>query len=172
MVPDGTYRAASMPTRSANASCSALTVGSSPYTSSPTSASAIARRISGVGRVTVSERRSTRPLTMRCEASHVADDALLDELFALALELAGMAAALVGTGFAYQAGRRAEQAEALTVVLPAVRDIRRAGAAAVDLCWVACGRLDAYFEVGRQAWDVAAGSLIATEAGAVVIHPD
>src|SRR5438309_10981087 len=61
MVPDGTNSAASFPTRSAKASWRALIVGSSPYTSSPTSASAMALRISGVGRVTVSERRSTKP---------------------------------------------------------------------------------------------------------------
>ena len=49
-----------------------------------------------------------------------------------------------------------------------MRDIRRYGAAALDLCWVACGRLDAYYEVGIQHWDVAAGGLIASEAGAHV----
>ena len=53
-----------------------------------------------------------------------------------------------------------------TAVLPAVRDIRRAGSAALDLCWVACGRLDAFYEKGLGPWDLAAGALIATEAGA------
>ena len=53
-------------------------------------------------------------------------------------------------------------------MLPAVRDIRRAGAAAVDLCWVAAGRLDAYYERGLQPWDLAAGGVVASEAGAVV----
>ena len=77
-----------------------------------------------------------------------------------------LAVSLVGTGFAYRATRRAEQATALPVVLPAVRDIRRAGAAALDLCWVACGRLDGYYETGLKPWDRAAGLLIATEAGA------
>jgi len=76
--------------------------------------------------------------------------------------------ALVGTGFAYDANRRAEQAELVVEVLPRVRDIRRAGAAALDLCMVACGRLDGYYERGLNAWDWAAGSLIATEAGATV----
>lgn len=75
--------------------------------------------------------------------------------------------ALVGTGFGYGAGRRAAQATVLPGLLPAVRGIRRGGAASLDLCWVACGRLDAYFEAGGQPWDVAAGLLIATEAGAV-----
>jgi myo-inositol-1(or 4)-monophosphatase len=78
-----------------------------------------------------------------------------------------LATALVGTGFAYDAARRAEQAEVLRTVLPLVRDVRRAGAAAVDLCWVAGGRLDAYFERGLAPWDWAAGALIAAEAGAV-----
>jgi myo-inositol-1(or 4)-monophosphatase len=77
-----------------------------------------------------------------------------------------LASALVGTGFAYVAGRRAMQAAVLPELLPEVRDIRRNGVASLDLCWVACGRLDAYFEAGGQPWDVAAGLLIATEAGA------
>jgi myo-inositol-1(or 4)-monophosphatase len=78
-----------------------------------------------------------------------------------------LAVSLVATGFAYRPARRAEQAAALPVVLPAVRDIRRAGAAALDLCWVARGRLDGYYETGLKPWDVAAGLLIATEAGAI-----
>jgi myo-inositol-1(or 4)-monophosphatase len=78
-----------------------------------------------------------------------------------------LASALVGTGFAYVAGRRALQAAVLPHLLPVVRDIRRYGVASLDLCWVACGRLDGYFEAGGQPWDVAAGLLIATEAGAV-----
>jgi myo-inositol-1(or 4)-monophosphatase len=57
----------------------------------------------------------------------------------------------------------------LVQVLPHVRDIRRQGAAAVDLCSVACGRLDAYYERGLAPWDLAAGEVIATEAGAVVV---
>ena len=76
--------------------------------------------------------------------------------------------ALVGTGFGYDADRRARQATVLTRVLPNIRDIRRMGAASVDLCSVACGRVDAYFEKGLQPWDHAAGALVATEAGAIV----
>ena len=76
--------------------------------------------------------------------------------------------ALIGTGFGYAAERRATQAEVVARILPRVRDIRRAGAAALDLCMVACGRLDGYYERGLNAWDWAAGSLIATEAGATV----
>jgi len=79
-----------------------------------------------------------------------------------------LAQALVATGFAYAASTRSRQAELLTRVLPAVRDIRRIGSAALDLCWVARGRLDGYFEHGPYLWDYAAGGLIATEAGAVV----
>jgi myo-inositol-1(or 4)-monophosphatase len=79
-----------------------------------------------------------------------------------------LADALVGTGFNYNATLRARQAEVLTRVLPVVRDIRRAGAAALDLCWVASGRLDAFFEAGLQLWDWAAGALIAGESGAWV----
>jgi myo-inositol-1(or 4)-monophosphatase len=77
-------------------------------------------------------------------------------------------AALVATGFSYEAPRRARQAMVLTQVLPAVRDIRRMGAASVDLCWVACGRVDAYYERGLKPWDHAAGALVAAEAGAAV----
>jgi myo-inositol-1(or 4)-monophosphatase len=77
-----------------------------------------------------------------------------------------LATALVGTGFSYESGRRARQAAVLAEVLPRVRDVRRAGAAALDLCWVAAGRLDAFYERGLQPWDLAAGALVATEAGA------
>jgi myo-inositol-1(or 4)-monophosphatase len=76
--------------------------------------------------------------------------------------------ALVGTGFGYERSRRARQAQILTTVLPAVRDVRRGGAASVDLCSVAAGRLDAYYERGLQPWDLAAGGLVAEEAGARV----
>jgi myo-inositol-1(or 4)-monophosphatase len=77
--------------------------------------------------------------------------------------------ALVATGFGYAAGRRLVQAEVLRAVLPRVRDIRRGGSAAVDLCSVASGTVDAYYERGVNLWDIAAGALIAAEAGASVI---
>jgi len=83
-----------------------------------------------------------------------------------------LAETLVGTGFNYEARRRRRQAEVLVDLLPGVRDIRRMGAASVDLCSVACGRLDAYYERGLSWWDVAAGSLIAAEAGAVISSLD
>jgi myo-inositol-1(or 4)-monophosphatase len=79
-----------------------------------------------------------------------------------------LATALCATGFGYDPDRRRRQAEVVASVLPRVRDIRRVGAAAVDLCSVACGRVDAYWERGLGPWDLAAGSLIAREAGAVV----
>lgn len=79
-----------------------------------------------------------------------------------------LGSALVATGFGYDPRRRAHQAEVLRHVLPAVRDIRRNGACAVDLCALAAGRVDAYFERGVNPWDFAAGGLIAAEAGAVV----
>ena len=76
--------------------------------------------------------------------------------------------ALLATGFGYRADRRAYQAQVIAGLLPKVRDIRRVGAAALDLCWLAAGRFDAYFERGLQPWDSCAGTLIAREAGAVV----
>ncbi len=79
--------------------------------------------------------------------------------------------ALLGTGFGYSAPRRAAQAELLAGLLPKVRDVRRIGSAALDLCMVAAGRLDAYYEHGLQVWDCAAGGLIAAEAGARVMLP-
>jgi myo-inositol-1(or 4)-monophosphatase len=76
--------------------------------------------------------------------------------------------ALVATGFGYDAGVRERQAAVLARMLPRVRDIRRVGAAAMDMCWTACGRFDAYYERGVKPWDIAAGSLIASRAGLVV----
>lgn len=76
--------------------------------------------------------------------------------------------ALVATGFSYLAEKRHEQGVRLTHLLPRVRDIRRLGAASVDLCHVAAGRLDVYYEENLNSWDIAAGMLIAQEAGAVV----
>lgn len=83
-----------------------------------------------------------------------------------------LAVALIATGFAYGPARRAKQAELLAAILPEIRDIRRLGAAAMDLCHVAAGELDGYYEHGLNAWDWAAGALIAAEAGAVVRVPD
>src|SRR6185369_8992702 len=78
---------------------------------------------------------------------------------------------LVGTGFSYSREERVRQAEILTGLLPAVRDVRRIGSAALDLCMVAAGALDAYYEDGVHVWDWAAGALIAAEAGAILRLP-
>ncbi|MGC5029709.1 inositol monophosphatase family protein [Micromonospora sp. DT229] len=72
---------------------------------------------------------------------------------------------LVITGFGYDPARRAHQARVVAELIPQVRDIRRLGAAAIDLCLVAEGRADAYYEKGLAVWDQAAGALVATEAG-------
>jgi myo-inositol-1(or 4)-monophosphatase len=79
-----------------------------------------------------------------------------------------LAQALVATGFGYQAARREAQGEVVAALLPRIRDIRRAGVASVDLCSVAMGRVDAFYERGLHYWDYAAGGLVAAEAGAVV----
>ncbi|RKN49157.1 inositol monophosphatase family protein [Micromonospora endolithica] len=73
--------------------------------------------------------------------------------------------ALVATGFGYDPRRRAHQARVVAELITQVRDIRRLGAAAIDLCYAAEGRVDAYFEKGLAAWDLAAGGLVASEAG-------
>jgi myo-inositol-1(or 4)-monophosphatase len=79
-----------------------------------------------------------------------------------------LATAMVATGFGYDADVRARQATVVSRVLPRARDIRRFGAAALDLAWCACGRWDAYYERGVKPWDVAAGALICRRAGLAV----
>ena len=76
--------------------------------------------------------------------------------------------AVIGTGFSYDAARRGKQGDLVAAILPRIADIRRIGSASLDLCFVSAGRLDGYFEVGLNAWDWAAGALIAEEAGCVV----
>lgn len=76
--------------------------------------------------------------------------------------------ALCGTGFGYRPERREWQAAVAARILPRVRDIRRLGSAALDLCWTGGGRYDAYFEWGLNQWDLSAGALVATEAGGMV----
>jgi myo-inositol-1(or 4)-monophosphatase len=79
---------------------------------------------------------------------------------------------LVGTGFNYVEDVRIKQTVAVSALLHEVRDVRRMGSAALDLCSVAAGRVDAFVEEGLNLWDVAAGGLVATEAGAVLeTHP-
>lgn len=82
--------------------------------------------------------------------------------------LADLATALVATGFAYRPERRRHQAGVLAEVLPRIRDIRRFGSAALDLCAMASGEVDAYWEQGLNHWDLAGGTVIAREAGALV----
>ncbi len=112
-------------------------------------------------------------------------DVLLDETFSAAVgggarregapitasDEHDLATSLVGTGFSYEAGRRAEEATVISRILPATRDVRCFGSAALQLCWVGCGRLDACYQRGLQIYDYAAGALIASEAGAAVEQP-
>jgi myo-inositol-1(or 4)-monophosphatase len=79
--------------------------------------------------------------------------------------------ALVATGFSYQAELRDQQGEIAHRVLPRARDLRCFGSAALELCWVACARIDAYFQRDTEIWDRAAGALVAAEAGARTEHP-
>ncbi|MFF4588355.1 inositol monophosphatase family protein [Streptomyces sp. NPDC001388] len=83
-----------------------------------------------------------------------------------------LSAALVATGFSYRAAARARQAAVLPALLPAVRDLRSGGSAALELCWVAAGRCDAYYEDELALWDWAAGALIVSEAGGTVTALD
>ena len=86
--------------------------------------------------------------------------------------LAPFSLSLIGTGFSYEASVRAEQAAIVSRLLPRARDIRCMGSAALNLCWVGCGRLDGYYERGTKLYDYAAAALIASEAGATVELPD
>jgi myo-inositol-1(or 4)-monophosphatase len=101
--------------------------------------------------------------------AHVIDEQGTDSLRCATVDDLSMA--LLGTGFGYSRRRRTAQAALLARILPVVRDVRRIGSAALDLCMVAAGRLDAYYEHGLQVWDCAAGALIAAEAGARVLLP-
>lgn len=78
--------------------------------------------------------------------------------------------ALVCTGFSYRVHERTQHAQRVAQMVTHIRDIRRFGAAAIDLCFVACGRYDAYFEEHLHSWDLVAGQVIATEAGAIVTN--
>ena len=86
--------------------------------------------------------------------------------------LTNLSRALVATGFGYRPDRRRRQAEGQVEILPRVDDIRRMGGSALDLASVVCGRVDAFFEQGLAAWDVAAGRLLVTEAGGLVAIPE
>jgi myo-inositol-1(or 4)-monophosphatase len=101
----------------------------------------------------------------RFEATRSGDATLNGEPIQPSSRAETLGVAMVATGFGYDADVRARQADVLMRVLPRVRDIRRVGAAALDLCWCAYGRFDAYYERGLNRWDVAAGGLIAARAG-------
>jgi myo-inositol-1(or 4)-monophosphatase len=79
-----------------------------------------------------------------------------------------LSTALIATGFGYDPERRDKQGQVLGRVVPRIRDVRRAGAAALDLCWLAAGRVDGYYERGLGAWDWAAARIIVEEAGGAV----
>ncbi len=82
-----------------------------------------------------------------------------------------LGSALVATGFGYSSVRRGLQAQVVAAVLPQIADIRRSGCAVVDLCWLASGFVDAYFETGLNPWDYSAGALIVELAGGCVEAP-
>jgi myo-inositol-1(or 4)-monophosphatase len=105
------------------------------------------------------------PVREECFSATRSGAAELNGAPILGSDRAELSTALVATGFGYDAAIRARQAQVLTRVLPMVRDIRRAGAAALDLAWCACGRYDAYYERGVKPWDYSAGALIAGRAG-------
>ena len=108
------------------------------------------------------------PMRSETFAATRSGQATLDGEPITASERSDLSTALISTGFGYDAAVRARQAEVVSRVLPRVRDIRRAGAAALDLAWCACGRYDAYYERGIKHWDHAAGGLIAVRAGLTV----
>jgi myo-inositol-1(or 4)-monophosphatase len=109
------------------------------------------------------------PIRDECfEATRSGDPTLNGEPLQPGTRAEALAVAMVATGFGYEPQVRARQAEVLTRVLPRVRDIRRVGAAALDLCWSACGRYDGFYERGLKQWDVAAGGLIAARAGLAI----
>jgi myo-inositol-1(or 4)-monophosphatase len=108
------------------------------------------------------------PLRDELFAAERGGQALLNGVALTASARTDLAAALVATGFAYDADVRARQAQVAARLLPRVRDVRRMGSAALDLAWTAAGRYDAYFERAVQPWDVAAGALLCERAGLAV----
>jgi myo-inositol-1(or 4)-monophosphatase len=98
-------------------------------------------------------------------SAHRGGGATLDGQPIRCSDMSDLSTALVGTGFGYDRERRRRQAVRVARLIAEVRDVRRFGAAAADLCYVACGRLDVYYEEFLNPWDLAAGVLIATEAG-------
>jgi myo-inositol-1(or 4)-monophosphatase len=124
----------------------------------------IAAEVDGVAEVGVVH----LPVTGEVFAARRGHGATLDGEPIAVSEETELTQALVATGFGYAAERRAAQGRVVAEVLPRVRDVRRLGASAPDLCYLACGRLDGYYERGLSAWDYAAAGLVAREAGARV----
>ncbi len=112
------------------------------------------------------------PVRGECFAATRSGPATLNGAPIHASRVVDLSRALIGTGFAYDAAVRERQARVAVRLLSRVRDIRRAGAASLDLCSCACGRLDAYYERGLRHWDHAAGGLICERAGARVLRLD
>jgi myo-inositol-1(or 4)-monophosphatase len=110
---------------------------------------------------------------MRAEvfSAHVGGGARCDGLLLRVSACSALPLALIGTGFSYTPRLRAIQGDIISRMLPIVRDIRCFGSAALNLCWVAMGRTDGYFERDIKVWDWAAGAIIAAEAGAEVEFP-
>jgi myo-inositol-1(or 4)-monophosphatase len=108
------------------------------------------------------------PVSGECFSARRGDGAALDGQPIRVTSCSTLDRAMVATGFSYEAPRRAEQAALLVELLPRIRDLRRAGAAALDLAYVAAGRFDAFYERGLKRWDEAAGILLVREAGGVV----
>jgi myo-inositol-1(or 4)-monophosphatase len=104
-------------------------------------------------------------------SAHLGGGARLDGEPIAVSACAALPDALVVTGFSYHAGQRDAQGEIVHRVLSRARDVRCFGSAALELCWVACARMDAYFQHGTEIWDRAAGALIAAEAGASLELP-
>lgn len=105
------------------------------------------------------------PVRDECFAATRSGPPLLNGLPLRSERAESLSHTLVATGFGYEPGVRAAQGAVIERLLPRVRDIRRGGAAALDLCWCACGRVDAYFERGLRRWDYAAGALLCIRAG-------
>ncbi len=138
----------------------------------PAYAVSVAAQVDGrsvAGAVVDVARELTYSAALGHGASSVAADGRTTELRCNEIDSVSMA--LLATGFGYASERRAEQGRLIADLLPRVRDIRRIGSAALDLCMVASGLVDAHFEHGLSPWDWAAGSLIASEAGAWIRLP-
>lgn len=112
------------------------------------------------------------PATGECFRAHLGGGAYLADTRLTGPRDVPLSRAIVATGFGYDAALRARQAAVVGALLPQIADVRRLGAASLDLCALAAGRIDAYFEAGLNAWDFAAGGLIAREAGCVVTGSD